>query len=233
MPSSRKKLVLNTVSVSLGCSCCKKPKLTRSSKKTAHCSFSEYETAASFSPSSETPRYWGVDNDADQDATSSTAPVRGFGRIGEESLALNSPYYHGIIVRAFTEIWYGVFSVKPGVLLLLPRSCILVEATLNLRKILSRTQVSNVTNITALCASAVTAIKKLCRHRQLMSFSSPCQPSSSLSSSWSLGSCGIMILKLCSSSAIHDFRFFNSVCMAIVRKMVVGWKRNHCKFGRR
>ncbi|KAG5556467.1 hypothetical protein RHGRI_006915 [Rhododendron griersonianum] len=27
-------------------------------------------------------------------------------------LQLNSPYYHGIIVRAFSEIWNGVFSVK-------------------------------------------------------------------------------------------------------------------------
>ncbi|PIN06031.1 hypothetical protein CDL12_21419 [Handroanthus impetiginosus] len=26
-------------------------------------------------------------------------------------LQLNSPYYHGIIVRAFTEIWNGVYSV--------------------------------------------------------------------------------------------------------------------------
>ncbi|XP_019186627.1 PREDICTED: transcription repressor OFP6-like [Ipomoea nil] len=30
-------------------------------------------------------------------------------------LQLNSPYYHGVIVRAFTEIWNGVFSVKPPV----------------------------------------------------------------------------------------------------------------------
>lgn len=30
-------------------------------------------------------------------------------------LQLNSPYYHGIIVRAFTEIWHCVFSVNPGV----------------------------------------------------------------------------------------------------------------------
>ncbi|XP_060177071.1 transcription repressor OFP8-like [Lycium barbarum] len=30
-------------------------------------------------------------------------------------LQLNSPYYHGIIVRAFTEIWHCVFAVKPGV----------------------------------------------------------------------------------------------------------------------
>ncbi|XP_019176292.1 PREDICTED: transcription repressor OFP6-like [Ipomoea nil] len=27
-------------------------------------------------------------------------------------LQLNSPYYHGIIVRAFTEIWYGIFSAR-------------------------------------------------------------------------------------------------------------------------
>ncbi|KAM3288331.1 transcription repressor OFP6-like [Capsicum chacoense] len=30
-------------------------------------------------------------------------------------LQLNSPYYHGIIVRAFTEIWHCVFSVNLGV----------------------------------------------------------------------------------------------------------------------
>nr|GMD70921.1 transcription repressor OFP6-like [Ipomoea batatas] len=30
-------------------------------------------------------------------------------------LQLNSPYYHSVIVRAFTEIWNGVFSVKPSV----------------------------------------------------------------------------------------------------------------------
>lgn len=29
-------------------------------------------------------------------------------------LQLNSPCHHGIIVRAFTEIWNGVFSVKPS-----------------------------------------------------------------------------------------------------------------------
>ncbi|KAK8685640.1 hypothetical protein V6N13_041639 [Hibiscus sabdariffa] len=180
MSSNRKKLAFKTVSVSLGCSSCKKPKLTSffnpkpkpkspsykthssyysyssssSSKKTTHCSFSEYETATSFSPGTDTPRYWDVGNDAEQDATSSKATVRGFGRVGGESLAvekhsddpyldfrhsmlqmilekeiyskddlrellncflqLNSPYYHGIIVRAFTEIWNGVFSVKPG-----------------------------------------------------------------------------------------------------------------------
>ncbi|KAH6798904.1 ovate family protein 6 [Perilla frutescens var. frutescens] len=29
-------------------------------------------------------------------------------------LQLNSPYYHGVIVRAFTEIWNGVGSVRPS-----------------------------------------------------------------------------------------------------------------------
>ncbi|XVE61417.1 hypothetical protein DITRI_Ditri06bG0038100 [Diplodiscus trichospermus] len=188
MSSNRKKLILNTVSVSLGCSSCKKPKLSSffnpkpktksksksksksssykthslynyssssSSKKTTHCSFSEYETATSVSPSTDTPQYWDMDTDTDQDSSkSSMATIRGFGRVGGESLAvekdsddpyldfrhsmlqmilekeiyskddlrellncflqLNSPYHHGIIVRAFTEIWNGVFSVKPG-----------------------------------------------------------------------------------------------------------------------
>ncbi|KAL8509475.1 hypothetical protein ACS0TY_016622 [Phlomoides rotata] len=29
-------------------------------------------------------------------------------------LQLNSPYYHGIIIRAFTEIWNGVYSLGPS-----------------------------------------------------------------------------------------------------------------------
>ncbi|KAL6507767.1 hypothetical protein OROGR_023962 [Orobanche gracilis] len=29
-------------------------------------------------------------------------------------LQLNAPYYHGIIVRAFTEIWNGVYSGRSG-----------------------------------------------------------------------------------------------------------------------
>ncbi|XWS43363.1 hypothetical protein CRYUN_Cryun16bG0096700 [Craigia yunnanensis] len=181
MSCNRKKLILNTVSVSLGCSSCKKPKLSSffnpkpktkpkpkshsyrtqslynyssssSSKKTAHYS-SGNETATSFSPSTDTPQYWDMDTETDQDSKSSMATVQGFGRVGGESLAvekdsedpyldfrhsmlqmilekeiyskddlrellncflqLNSPYHHGIIVRAFTEIWNGVFSVKP------------------------------------------------------------------------------------------------------------------------
>ncbi|XVF55816.1 hypothetical protein PTKIN_Ptkin06aG0067200 [Pterospermum kingtungense] len=185
MSSNRKKLILNTVSVSLGCSSCKRPKLSSffnpkpklktkpkpksssykthslynytsscSSNKATQYSFSEYEVTTSLSPSTDTPRYWDMDTDTDHDSNSSMATVRGFGRLGGESLAvekdsddpyldfrqsmlqmilekeiyskddlrellncflqLNSPYHHGIIVRAFTEIWNGVFSVKPG-----------------------------------------------------------------------------------------------------------------------
>ncbi|XVE75889.1 hypothetical protein DITRI_Ditri12bG0128100 [Diplodiscus trichospermus] len=183
MSSNKKKLILNTVSVSLGCSSCKKPKLpsffnprpkpkpkakshsykthsfynyssSSSSKKTTHYAFSEYESATSFSPLTDTTPYWDMDTDTDPETKCSMATVRGFGRVGGESLAvekdsddpyldfrhsmlqmilekeiyskddlkellncflqLNSPYHHGIIVRAFTEIWNGVFSVKPG-----------------------------------------------------------------------------------------------------------------------
>ncbi|GMJ09484.1 hypothetical protein like AT2G36026 [Hibiscus trionum] len=171
MFSNKKKLTLNTVSVSLGCSGCKKSKLTSffnpkpkpkskskshslytyssssSSKKATRYYFSE--TATSFSPTTDTPPpCW------DMDTKCSMETVRGFGRVGGESLAvekdsddpyldfrhsmlqmilekeiyskddlrellncflqLNSPYYHGVIIRAFTEIWNGVFSVKPG-----------------------------------------------------------------------------------------------------------------------
>ncbi|KAE8731126.1 Transcription repressor OFP8 [Hibiscus syriacus] len=183
MSSNKKNLIMNTVSVSLGCSSCRKSKLTSffnpkpkqklkpkpkshslhnyhsssssTKKTTTHCSLSEYETGTSFSPSTDTTMYWDMDMDTDQDSTNcSMATVRGFGHLGGESLAvekdsddpyldftqsmlqmilekeiytkddlkdllncflqLNSPYHHGIIVRAFTEIWNGVFSVEPG-----------------------------------------------------------------------------------------------------------------------
>ena len=63
----------------------------------------------------------------------SSRTVKGFGRVGSEGVAvekdsqdpyldlrellncflqLNSPNHHGVIVRAFTEIWNGVFSVR-------------------------------------------------------------------------------------------------------------------------
>ncbi|KAK8542119.1 hypothetical protein V6N13_137312 [Hibiscus sabdariffa] len=141
MSVNKKKLFLNSVSVSLGCNSCKKLKLSsffnpRPHSKPTPSSLSEFETPISFSPSSE------------------RKAVRGFGRVGGESLAvekesedpyldfrysmlqmilekeiyskdelkellrcflkLNSPYYHGIIVRAFTDIWNGVFSINPA-----------------------------------------------------------------------------------------------------------------------
>ncbi|KAK3226965.1 hypothetical protein Dsin_006827 [Dipteronia sinensis] len=180
--TSRKKLLINTVSVSLGCSSCRKPKLAflfHHSKprpnKTKHslynnsCSSSssissasqntnlttQYDTATattfSISPNIDdmtTPphNYWD---------SQPTRPVQGFGRVGGGSLAvekdsddpyldfrhsmlqmilekeiynkedlkellncflqLNSPYHHEIIVRAFTEIWNGLFSVNTGI----------------------------------------------------------------------------------------------------------------------
>ncbi|KAL5739945.1 hypothetical protein ACOSQ2_029125 [Xanthoceras sorbifolium] len=174
MSTSRKKLLINTVSVSLGCSSCRKPKLSflfhpksrptkpiyrkhsnynNSSSSTSSHSHShntnltQYDSASAttFSPTLDTtPSHWDT----------SCRRVRGFGRVGGESVAvekdsddpyldfrhsmlqmileneiyskedlkellncflqLNSPYHHEIIVRAFTEIWNGVFSVKTG-----------------------------------------------------------------------------------------------------------------------
>ncbi|KAJ4705366.1 transcription repressor OFP6-like [Melia azedarach] len=178
--TTRKKLILNTVAVSLGCgSSCRKPKLSflfhpkpkpkkshyqkhqhssslytnnssssSSSLKTTHTEYYDTASATTFSPNMETPvsHYW----DAADVEYSRT--VRGFGRVGGESVAvqkdsddpyldfrhsmlqmilekeiyskddlkellncflqLNSPYHHEIIVRAFTEIWNGLFSVK-------------------------------------------------------------------------------------------------------------------------
>ncbi|XP_050226711.1 transcription repressor OFP6 [Mercurialis annua] len=159
--SNKKKLILNTVSINLGCNSCKKPNLSNifnpkpkpkhktKTTTTYHnhhlyhsCSTSSNTTATSatsLSPATDTPPH-------------KRSTVRGLGRVGGESVAvekdsddpyldfrhsmlqmilekeiyskddlkellncflqLNSPYYHGIIVRAFTEIWNGVFSVK-------------------------------------------------------------------------------------------------------------------------
>ncbi|KAK7278707.1 hypothetical protein RJT34_23743 [Clitoria ternatea] len=155
MSSSRKNLVLNTVSVDLGCGSCRRPKLLRH--------------IFSPKPKPKRPTYqkqkahWAEDDTATSSTTNTSATtfspccyvesceyVRGFGRVGTEGVAvekdsddpyldfrhsmlqmileneiyskddlrellhcflqLNSPQHHGVIVRAFTEIWNGVFS---------------------------------------------------------------------------------------------------------------------------
>lgn len=169
--TNKKKLILNTASISLGCSSCKKLKLTSvfnpkpkpqspsnlsSSNKTTPCnSMSEFGTPTSFS-SHTTDQYWEMNIETDKEAMCwpPATTVRGLGRVGGESLAvekdsddpyldfrysmlqmilekqiyskdelkellncflhLNSSYYHGIILSAFTDIWNGLFSIKPG-----------------------------------------------------------------------------------------------------------------------
>ncbi|KAE8692522.1 Alpha/beta-Hydrolases superfamily protein isoform 1 [Hibiscus syriacus] len=161
MFSNKKKLTLNTVSVSIGCSGCKKSKLASFFNPNRNPSRNRNPVLVTptrllqavpgpppLSPSTGTPpRCPDV-----VDSKCSTATVRGFGRVGGEIMAvdkdsddpyldfrhsmlqmilekeiyskddlrellncflqLNSPYYHGVIIRAFTEIWNGVFSVN-------------------------------------------------------------------------------------------------------------------------
>ncbi|KAJ7976192.1 Transcription repressor OFP6 [Quillaja saponaria] len=163
MSKSRKKVLLNTVTVALGCGSCRKPKLSEiyqpHPKPKSSNTYQKHKNYYNCSSSSS----WDKDDTATTfnatDTTTTFSPytetsgiVNGFGRIGCESVAvekdsddpyldfrhsmlqmilenqiyckddlrdllncflqLNSPYHHGIIVRAFTEIWNGVFSVK-------------------------------------------------------------------------------------------------------------------------
>ncbi|CAK9180581.1 unnamed protein product [Ilex paraguariensis] len=168
MSTTKKKLILNTVSVDLGCRSCRRPRLStifhprpKHKTPTYHKTNPYYSSSASldtntsaattsFSPNNDTPTHYSY---PESDIKSLRA-VQGFGRIGGESVAveketddpyldfrhsmlqmilekeiyskddlrellncflqLNSPSYHGIIVRAFTEIWNGVFSVRSG-----------------------------------------------------------------------------------------------------------------------
>ncbi|OIW16540.1 hypothetical protein TanjilG_00049 [Lupinus angustifolius] len=160
MSSSRRKLVLNTVSVNIGCGSCRRPKLLHifntkpKPKKSTYqkhklldhsSSSSTNTTATTFSP------HYNEPSQLSEDMKSSKS-VRGFGRVGTEGVAvekdsedpyldfkhsmlqmileneiyskddlrellncflqLNSPNHHGIIVRVFTEIWNGIFSVR-------------------------------------------------------------------------------------------------------------------------
>ena len=168
---SRKKLVLNTFSVKLGCSGCKRPKLSQifhpmpKSKKPTYqkCKYynhsSSWEaatstttttptnTASTFSPYVDSSQF-----SEGESYVKSARTSRAFGRVGSGGVAvekdsddpyqdfkhsmlqmileneiyskddlrellscflqLNSPYHHGVIVRAFTEIWNGIFSVN-------------------------------------------------------------------------------------------------------------------------
>ncbi|KAK9291122.1 hypothetical protein L1049_009309 [Liquidambar formosana] len=169
MSTNRRKLLLNTVTVSLGCSC-RRAKLSNifhpkpKTKTPTHrkglwdkggiLMDNEEETTTTtatttFSPNVDTSSQYNSDTESDM---KSSRTVQGFGRIGGGSVAvekdsddpyldfrhsmlqmilekeiyskddlkellncflqLNSPSHHGIIVRAFTEIWNGVFSVK-------------------------------------------------------------------------------------------------------------------------
>ena len=176
---TRKKLIVNTVAVSLGCSSsCRRPKLSflfhprpKPKKQIYQQHPHPYSTSSVYNSSSSSREYYNYDSATtfspntddhvgvadhhyswDTTVVEKTRPVRGFGRVGGESVAvekdsddpyldfrqsmlqmilekelyskddlkellncflqLNAPSHHEIIVRAFTEIWNGVFSVS-------------------------------------------------------------------------------------------------------------------------
>uniref|UniRef100_A0A803R9J3 Transcription repressor n=1 Tax=Cannabis sativa TaxID=3483 RepID=A0A803R9J3_CANSA len=173
--TTRKKLLLNTVSVDLGCSCTRpklsllfhpksKPKIKahRKPKRQYSSSYSltkklndiEEEEEEEEDTTTTTTTTSSTFFSSDDNKSSPRTTVKGFGRVGGEGVAvekdsddpyldfrqsmlqmileneiyskddlrellncflqLNAPSHHGIIVRAFTEIWDGVFSVRSG-----------------------------------------------------------------------------------------------------------------------
>ncbi|CAI8602411.1 unnamed protein product [Vicia faba] len=176
MSSSKKKLTLNSVSINLGCGTCRKPKLSsifnpklkhkkphihnNSSSSSSNSNSNPWRqrardnTETSSSTSNTTLPTTKTSFDSDKSSSSSSSSLKGFGRVGNEGVAvekdsddpyldfrhsmlqmileneicckddlrellncfleLNSVEHHGIIIRAFTEIWNGVFSVKSG-----------------------------------------------------------------------------------------------------------------------
>ncbi|XP_057974180.1 transcription repressor OFP8-like [Malania oleifera] len=182
MSTGGRKFRLSNVSVSLGCRCRRsklsdifqpKPKSKNPSLQNPHLyrssSSSWYKSSLSTDDEDDTTPAdgdgggggaarslksdsWSQCSDAEPYGKAGSRAVKGFGRVGGESLAvekesddpyldfrqsmlqmilekeiyskedlrellncflqLNSPYYHGIIVRAFTEIWNGVFSAR-------------------------------------------------------------------------------------------------------------------------
>ena len=158
MPIIKRKLLMNKVSVNIGCSC-RKSKLCNIFNPKSKPKNPTYKKHINYQSSS-TSTSWEKDNtpntvspfDYTENDVKGSRTVRGFGKIEGESVAvekesddpyldfrqsmlqmileneiyskddlrelltcflqLNSPYHHGNIVRAFTEIWNGVFSVK-------------------------------------------------------------------------------------------------------------------------
>ncbi|KAK7284807.1 hypothetical protein RJT34_19560 [Clitoria ternatea] len=163
MSSSRKKVLLNTVSVKLGCGSCRRPKLCRifnPKPKPKNPTYQKHNLSRSWDVGEN--KYYSSTSTTNTTATTfspccfsdsdSRTVVGGFGRGGREGVAvekdsddpyldfrhsmlqmileneiyskedlrellncflqLNAPYHHGVIVRAFTEIWNGVFSVR-------------------------------------------------------------------------------------------------------------------------
>ncbi|BAT85910.1 Transcription repressor OFP6 Ovate family protein [Vigna angularis] len=178
MSASRKKLLLNTVSVKLGCGTCRGPKLYRifhpkpkpkklpsyQNHKNHYNHFSSSSSSAQWADSTNTTPtntntnttfspYVDSSHFSDSDVKAART-MGGLGRAGKEGVAvekdsddpyldfrhsmlqmileneiyskqdlrdllscflqLNSPHHHGVIVRAFTEIWNGVFSGRPN-----------------------------------------------------------------------------------------------------------------------
>ncbi|KZV15139.1 hypothetical protein F511_34644 [Dorcoceras hygrometricum] len=162
MSSTTKRCInVNKVAVSIGCgggSSCRRPRLSavfhprprRLRAKDSSCH--QHDSSSSSFDTTTTTSF--TFSDIDSKLEISPWSIQGFGRIGDQSLAvekvsddpyldfrhsmlqmilekeiyskdelkellccflqLNSPYYHGIIVRAFTEIWNGVYSASAG-----------------------------------------------------------------------------------------------------------------------
>ncbi|KAL8527027.1 hypothetical protein ACS0TY_016040 [Phlomoides rotata] len=158
MSNAKKKNILTTMSVNLGCSSsCRRPKLSAvfqprpRPRHRRYSSSTSWDTTTTTTVSSTPPVCYSSDTESE---IKSLRAVQGFGKIGGSSVAvekdsddpyldfrqsmlqmilekeiyakddlkellncflqLNSPYYHGTIVRAFTEIWNGVYSVRSG-----------------------------------------------------------------------------------------------------------------------
>ncbi|GAA0161668.1 hypothetical protein Leryth_010373 [Lithospermum erythrorhizon] len=180
MSTSKKRVILNTMSVKLGCSSCRRPKLSNvfnpKPRKQRPSSSSSYKKAtnssyfsSSYSWDNNTPTTFSSilddpthanysSSESDSSMARNSRAVQGFGKMDNQSVAvekdsedpyldfrqsmlqmiierqistkhdlkellncflqLNSPYYHGVIVRAFMEICNGQY---PAVAAAAPR----------------------------------------------------------------------------------------------------------------